>query len=492
MIYIQSTLIFTYLKTTLMTILLICLMCSSAKSQTHVPKGHYTAQQIREDLRVLYATLQQSHYNLFVHTSKDAYDRAYRKVRAKVKDHMSLMDANRLFQPFVALGGLAHCNIAFPFRPAYLEYLKKGGKVFPLDITVEERRMIVSNNHSGNPAIKAGDQILLINGKPAAYSLNGIYNYLSGENEAFKNTLIDLYHFSRLHWLVYGKVDAFKMRMKRPDGSTYECLAHGIAAEKLEEYTAKKKSIFDTSREFRNLGKIAYLRPGAFLNNDADSNTSEHRTFENFSFVRFIDSAFQQVRLSGNSKLIIDLRGNPGGDNSFSDHMLAYFAKEPFSFCSSFSVKTSAMTKSFWRNVTDTSLAELKHDILSRLNGTIFQAKIIKKQPLPDSLIYKGTVFVMINRYSYSNAVTTAATIKDYHLGMLIGESTADIPTTYAAVHEFKLPNTAMEVTYPKAFIVRPNGDRSTRVLEPDVKIPRAKDLRDIVLEKTIAYINTL
>lgn len=489
---IQPALSFTYYKTRSATIILLCLLSWSAKSQQAVLKDYYTAQQIREDLRFLYTTLQQSHYNLFVHTGKATYDRAYLKVETKVKDRMSLMQVNRLFQPFIALGGLAHCSIAFPFRPAYLEYLNKGGKVFPLDITVEERRLMVSDNYSDNPAIKAGDEILLINGRPAAYSLNGIYNYLSGENESFKNTLIDLYHFSRLHWLVYGRVDGFKMRMKRPDGSTYECLADGIPAEKLEDHAAKKKSIFNSSREFRNLGKIAYLRPGAFLNSESDGNTSEHRSFENSIFVRFIDSAFHQVRLSGTSKLIIDLRGNPGGDNSFSDHMLAYFAREPFSFCSSFSVKTSALTKSFWRNVTDTALAELKQDILNKPNGTIFQTRIIKKLPLPDSLLYKGDVFVLIDRYSYSNAVTTAATIKDYHWGTLIGESTADIPTTYAAIHEFKLPHTAMEVTYPKAFIVRPNGDRSTHVLEPDVKIPRTKDLNDTVLEKALAYINTL
>lgn len=479
-------------KTRSMIIFVFCLFSWSAKSQPGIPKGYYTARQIREDLRFLYTTLQQSHYNLFVHTSKATYDLAYKRTQAKIKDHMSLMEANRLLQPFTALSGLAHCSIAFPFRPAYLEYLQKGGKVFPLDITVEGRRLMVSDNYSANPAIKAGDEILVINGRPATYFLNGIYNYLSGENEEFKNTLIDLYHFSRLHWLVYGRVDGFKMRLIRPDGSIYECLAKGIPAEQLEEYVVKKKSIFNTSREFRNLGKIAYLRPGAFLNNESEGNTSEHRTFENSTFVRFIDSAFRQVRLSGASKLVIDLRDNPGGDNSFSDHMLAYFAREPFSFCSSFSVKTSALTKSFWRDVTDTALAELKKDILSKPNGTIFQTRIIRQLPVPDSMRYKGDVYILIDRYSYSNAVTTAATIKDYHWGKLIGESTADVPTTYAAIHEFKLPYTGMEVSYPKAFIVRPNGDRSTRVLEPDIKISKTNDTNDTVLEKTLAYINTL
>lgn len=467
-----------------------CLDFQSAKSQQPSKPVFYSAKKVREDLRYLYTTLQQSHYNLFVNTSKTKYDQAYKNVEVKIRDHMSLMDVNRLFQPFTALCGLAHCSITFPFRPAYLEYLQKGGKVFPLDISVKQERIYVTDIYSQNSSVKQGDEIVEINSKPAVYNLDQVYNYLSGENKAFKNTLIDLYHFSRLHWLVFGRVDSFRLSLKRLDGSTYVTILPGIPAEKLEEYASKKKSIFNPGREFKFLGKVAYLHPGAFMNGESDGNTSDHKTFENSAFVRFIDSTFQQVRKAGATQLIIDLRGNPGGDNSFSDYMLAYFAKEPFSFCSSFSVKTSAMTKSFWRNVTDNSLADLKEDILKKPDGTIFQTRIIKHQAVPDSLRYKGNVFVLIDRYSYSNAVTTAATIKDYKWGTLIGETTADVPTTYAAIHEFKLPHTGMEVSYPKAFIVRPNGDRSTRGLEPDLKIGNKRGIDDSVLEETLVYLN--
>ncbi|WDF57177.1 S41 family peptidase [Mucilaginibacter sp. KACC 22063] len=452
--------------------------CQQAKQP-----AFYAAKEVREDFHYLYTTLQQNHYNLFVNTPKKEYDQAYRELEGKIKDHMSLIEVNRLFQPFIALSGLAHCSIAFPFRPAYLDYLKQGGKVFPLDIAVNHEQVYVTDNYSKDPTIKAGDEIITINSRPTLYTLDQLYNYLSGENKAFKNTLIDLYNFSRLYWLVFGRADHFKLRLKRPDRSSYEILLAGIPAKKLEEHAGKKKSIFHSGREFKWIGKVAYLHPGAFMNTESDENTSDHRTFENSSFVRFIDSAFRQVRRAGTTQLIIDLRGNPGGDNSFSDHMLAYFARQPFSFCSSFSVKTSALTKSFWRDVTDTALAALKQQIMTQPDGTIFQTKIIKHQPVPDSLRYSGKVYVLIDRYSYSNAVTTAATIQDYHWGLLAGERTSDVPTTYAAIHEFKLPHTGMEVSYPKAFIVRPNGDRSARVLEPDLQ------LKEPMLEGMLLYI---
>lgn len=36
------------------------------------------------------------------------------------------------------------------------------------------------------------------------------------------------------------------------------------------------------------------------------------------------------------------LRDNPGGDNSFSDRMVAWFASRPFRFSDEFSIRTRA------------------------------------------------------------------------------------------------------------------------------------------------------
>jgi C-terminal processing protease CtpA/Prc len=191
--------------------------------------------------------------------------------------------------------------------------------------------------------------------------------------------------------------------------------------------------------------------------------------------------------------LILDLRGNPGGDNSFSDYMVAYFATRPFSFTSAFYVKTSQITKEYWKNVsdTDTLLADLKRSILEKKDGEQFEANIRKYAPRTDSLKFEGKVYVLIDRYSYSNTATTAAIVQDYKFGVLIGEQTADSPTLYGAVHEFELPNTKISITYPKALMVRPSGDRTLAGVKPDFSVPDDMfTTEDEVLNWTVAYIN--
>lgn len=169
--------------------------------------------------------------------------------------------------------------------------------------------------------------------------------------------------------------------------------------------------------------------------------------------------------------------------------MVAWFANLTFSFCSKFVVKTSSPTKAFWQQVNDSVLAGLKEKILTHKDGEIFEAPINKHLPVHDSSRFKGNVFVLINRYSFSNAATTAAMVQDYGFGTLVGEPTADLATTYAAVHEFKLPHTGIGVTYPKAYMVRPAGNKAPAAVLPDYLVPEAKDVLEYTL-KSVVYAN--
>ena len=44
--------------------------------------------------------------------------------------------------------------------------------------------------------------------------------------------------------------------------------------------------------------------------------------------------------------------------------------------------------------------------------------------------------------------------------------------STYGAMEKFTLPETGLAVGFPKAHIVRPNGDTRSRGVTPDVAIP--------------------
>lgn len=233
------------------------------------------------------------------------------------------------------------------------------------------------------------------------------------------------------------------------------------------------------------------MHPADFLNINSDFDLNDKKTFDNTEFCHFMDSVFSDIQKNKIENLIIDLRNNRGGDNSFSDYMIAYFATKPFSISSKFRMRTSQMTKSFWKDIDIPQYQDLIEQIMTLENGSYFDASITHTDPHAESKRFKGNVYVLINRYSYSNTASVAAIIQDYKFGEIIGEETADEVTSYSAMHVFKLPNTQNSVMYPKGFMVRPNGDETPRGVVPDYIV--YDDIftdEDEVLEYTLKLID--
>ncbi|MEL6250801.1 MAG: S41 family peptidase [Bacteroidota bacterium] len=478
------------MRRSLLTIVLVALSIALF-SQAKPKPLKISAEQAKEDLDFLYSTLQQTHYDLFVNTEKVVFDARLKELKAGITDSVDMLDFHRRVQPFVALSELAHCSSEFPFQSNYGPYIQNGGTLFPFSVDIEGKKVFITENYSGKKEIGQGDELISINEKPISAVMAALYGHLSGESHYLKNSLINQLEFARVYWLVNDEVKSFKLKLKsKSAGDIYTSIVVAKAAAEMEEHFEEKDPLSDYSREFKFIEDVAYLRPGIFLNQSASGNTSEHDTFDKSEFVKFIDSSFAKVLEANSEHLIIDLRGNPGGDNSFSDHMLSYFANEPFWFCSEFHVRTSEITKKFWEGVEQENLQEMRRQILENKNGNQFQVSFGTYDPLAVEQRYHGQVYVLINRYSYSNTVTTAAIIKDYGFGTLLGEITADTPTSFGAVHQFPLPHSQIKITFPKALIVRPNGSRNLIGVRPDFPITETRDNGvDDVLEGTLNFI---
>lgn len=272
-----------------------------------------------------------------------------------------------------------------------------------------------------------------------------------------------------MFWILYEPKDSFNIQIKKQKSELINFKVGAINAGKFEEIQGRKKQIFNDGRKFRFIDSIAYLQPGCFMNANGDGNLMNFKNGDKGEFLEYIDSAFKEIHKAKSKNLIIDLRNNSGGMNTFSDEIIAYIADRPFNWCSKFSVKTSEKTKEAWKQINDTSLNYIKDNILSKANGDKFDITVTNHDYHKDSLKYRGKVFVLVNRYSYSQAPLTAAQIQDYKFGVIVGEKTAASPTSLSSSHMFELPNTKILVQYPKALVVRPNGDTKFEGVTPDI-----------------------
>ena len=431
-------------------ILIVLYSFSNNYSQTQ----EFSKKEVLEDLDTLKTLLENSHYNLYAYTSKEKFNQNFEKVTNSLNENsISLKEAVGIFQKVISKANTGHAEIDFP-AVSYIAFAQQGGKIFPLEIALEDSSAYIRKNYSNDSEIKLSSEILEVNGKRIKDILSLIYPHISAERPYLKKAKIEFWSFPRLYWQIFGEEEQFSISVKENNQiKKYDLQA--ISA--LEGYEYKRKDILTSDRKFKFYGNTAYLNPGNFSGDEND-------------YQRFIDSAFSAINKKTPKNLIVDLRNNAGGNNSFSDYLISYIANKPFQWNSRFSLKTSKYLKQNTRKNNDTTNAYFQ-EILKHQNGEIFSYSFEEMQPQELQKRYKGNVFTLINRQTYSQAAVAASLIQDYQFATLVGEETGDFPTLYASLFTVELPNTKTPVKIPKGYIVRVNKSEKAEGVIPEIHI---------------------
>lgn len=410
--------------------------------------------EILEDLEHLYNSLEEAHYDLYAYTSKEEFTENYLNIkRSIISDSISSLMATNIFQRVISAANNGHTEIDFP-GAAYGNYAYGGGTIFPFEIAFENDKHLIRKNFSNHPEIRIGSEIISINGIAMEAVLAKIYPQVSAERTYFKNAKIELYSFPRCYWQVFGRQDDFQIVIKDKGSTTLYTIP---AVNLIEGYEKKRNEVLNAQMKLSFLGMSAYLNPGNFSGDEQN-------------YQRFIDSAFVKLKEEKVENLIIDLRNNGGGNDSFSDYLVSYIADKPFRWNSRLTLKTSEFLKAHTRKNNDTT-ATYFQNILLHKNGETYEYKTGYYRPQAKSKRFDSKVYVMVNRQSHSQAAVTAAQIQDYNFGTIVGEETGDYPSLYASQFQYALPNTGISVKVSKGYIVRVNGSTAQQGVVPDIVI---------------------
>lgn len=433
---------------------LIIVICLSTVHSFGQSTRKFSKEVVAQDLKYLHESLKDAHYDLFAYITEEEFDSTYRKVQGSIiEDSLTLLEATSLFQQLISAVDNGHTEIEFPGQ-SYGAYAYGGGTVFPLEIAFEYGKSLVRKNWSNDDSIKTGSEIVSINGVSMAEILSRIYPQISAERRYFKNAKIEMYSFPRYYWQVFGQQDDFNVEIL----SNGTVRKHALdAVDLIEGYEMRRTEVLNAATKLKFFACTAYLNPGDFSGDEQ-------------KYHQFIDSAFAVIKERKNKNLIIDLRNNRGGDNSFSDYLVSYFADRPFKWCSGFTLKSSKFLKEYVRTNYDTTEAYWQN-VLMHKDGEIYAYEFDEYAPQPEQQRFSGSVYVLINRQSHSQSAVTAAQIQDYGFGTIVGEESGDYPSLYASQFQYELPNTKIPVKVSKGYIVRVNGSRAEQGVIPDIFI---------------------
>ncbi len=452
--------------------------------------GTFSPDEIRSEFEFLYETLRGSHYDLYANRSRNQYDALFERMLDSIDGPMSREEAQQWFQRFVAYGNVAHAKIDPPMA-AWEAFRAEGGKAFPLFFRIVDGEVYI-DDFMGDVDVAVGDRVLTVDGQPAVDWLEPLRAHLSADNDYLAYTLMEN-RLPILVWQEWGEVEGFELLLEKTDGRrmTVDVPALDRAGFRAEPEDRPERFQLDfNAREARMLDEsIAYLRPGPFYDNRPEA---EH-PWDPSAFKAFVDDAFERFIEQGADKLLIDLRNNPGGSNSFSDHLVAWFADRPFRFTDKFEIRVSEAAIASNRerlesqdDGADSVSSRLAEAYAGQSSGDIVDLPVDWVEPRGGRR-FDGEVYILIDRHSYSNAVSVAAIGQDYGFATVLGERTADLANTYGAMEHFTLPETGIRVAFPKARILRPSGKTHETQVVPDLAIETPVTAEsDLVLQRAV------
>lgn len=157
----------------------------------------------------------------------------------------------------------------------------------------------------------------------------------------------------------------------------------------------------------------------------------------------------QSYLLQGYKKVIVDVRGNGGGNSVANDKLLETMgmAASFGGVYERFSKYTAQMYKeAFGENKPTSGHRKWKTDIKNQQNPAI-------------------NLVVLTDRYTFSSAMDFATCVSDAHLGILVGEPSSNSPSSYGDNYYFSLKNSGLGGSISHKYFMRNDPSKNDELL---------------------------
>ncbi|MBN2431263.1 MAG: nuclear transport factor 2 family protein [Acidobacteria bacterium] len=381
-------------------------------------RRRFTTPQLQEDFDLLQRALEQAHAGLYRYTPAPEFDALFRELFVKIDGEMTEIEFFRLLAPVIGRIGCVHTEM----RPSasYEQACSDRGEYLPFDVALRAGRTYVTRcAHPDNP-LPPGSEILAINGQPLEILISRLLQMLpaDGHTVTYQYRLLER-SFPEKYFLYIHQPSSFKITCRLPDQE--ESTLVTMTGVPLKAIRDQRPSYDDLYREGLKLE----------IMDDAATALLTIRTFVpriiqqfGYDFDDFLASSFTELRKRNVRNLILDLRGNDGGESRYCTHLLACLLDKPFRFLER--VDTPNIRYSFLEytdkglffNYLHPRLWTRNADGRYRLRGNWGRTY----DPKPYN--FQGHVYVLMNGISISASADVAALLHAHGRAVFIGEET--------------------------------------------------------------------
>jgi hypothetical protein len=423
----------------------------------------YSPQQLQEDFQILRTTLEEAHPGLYLYADKAARDAQFDAVFEKLDRKMTGIEFFHLIAPLVADIHDAH-TVVWP-SPQSAIYSGEQDAFFPLRLRFIEGNAYVQESLVPDAAIARGTEVLSIDGLAMPGILERLLPYVphDGHIETGKHFLLGKF-FPLYYGWVFGPSTTFKLRTRDPmTGQEANVELPAINVVDIAAITSQASST-DHNLDLEILEKEAIA-------------IMTIRWFGDRGIEPFFETSFSKLQELDIQDLVIDLRGNGGGDGHHGAMLYSYLTSEPFRYYDHLGA------------VLDGPLTYLEHtdqsqlmmdDILARIERTDAGERYYPhwygldapQKGRYDS--FAGNVYFLIDGGSGSSTTEFSAIAHSNRRGVFVGEETGG--TYYGnnsgTMPNLTLPNTGIVVVVPLfQFVMAASNVPNDRGIVPDYSV---------------------
>ncbi len=405
----------------------------------------FSKEKLLEEFDQIRKILESTHPALYDYTSKNDLDSLFNLAENKIDRDLSFREFYNLVSPVIAKIGCGHTHLWIPG-----DYWRAApDRFFPLKLVVTSNGVLVKSHLDSAKIIPIGSEIRSINGVQIERIIEDMKNITSsdGLNEAGKIAQVEK-NFSKKYALIFGFPENFSVEFIEPGNSTVE----EIKIDPTWLLQVNNSNIPGDNLEFKFFNKDGT----GLLTINTFGYYDQHEMFKGF-----IDSVFLEIKTKSIDNLIIDLRGNNGGDPVCAAYLLSYLEKEPVQYF------------------------EKPYGSMKYLSEPIEQAKNS----------FKGNLMTLIDGRVFSTTGHLTALLKFHKIGRLVGSETGATYTCTGSATYPQLKHTRMFLgtARHRRYSVVVEGMDSRRGVIPDILVePTQKGIienRDEVLETAMALL---
>ena len=484
---------------------LVLVGCFIVAGRSQSPQGSktLTSSELLKDFEVLKGVLLNYHPGLYRYQDSATIAKLFNDLEQQLKSDLSLREAYLIFSKFTASLKCGHtfCSYYNQSGSTKDSLFNKKDKV-PFTFFLFNKRMFIDKNISENDELKPGSEVLEINNIPVANIIDTLVNYVKGDGNNNLKRLNDLNltglgkfeAFDIFYPLLYPPNDyPFSIKMKPFDqASIISIKVNPVSRTErfslIESKYGKQPSTLDDLWSFKIVNnEVGYLKIGTFVTNKLT-----------IDWKKFINSAFDELEEKNIQDLIIDVRGNEGGDDEVNLLLGKRLAKKQINFPAFKELlRYETVLEEFRPYLTtwDKSFYNRSGQLIKQENGFYTWRKdrnssIIKQ----NNNAFQGNTYLLVDAANSSATFFLTAGLKQNSIATIVGSETGGNlrGTNGGQLFFLWLPNSKIEIDIPLIGYY-PLTEQPDKGINPDVEVPLTiADIlskKDKTLEKTLELI---